>query len=39
MSNDESKNISDENLENTFKEDVQDIKNTTPNNKEENTLN
>lgn len=39
MSNDESKNISDENLENTFKEDVQDINNTTSNNQEENTLN
>ena len=39
MSSDESKNISDDNLENTFKEDVEDINNTTPSSKEENTLN
>lgn len=39
MKDEESKNISDDNLENTFKEDVKDINNTPPNNKEENTLN
>ncbi|KLI24115.1 hypothetical protein A9X77_12795 [Brachyspira hyodysenteriae] len=39
MSIDESKNISDENLENTFKEEVEEINNTAPSNKEENTLN
>ncbi|ASJ21712.1 hypothetical protein [Brachyspira hampsonii] len=39
MSSNDSKNISDENLENTFKDDIEDINNSTPSNKEENTLN